>query len=95
MPHSNMRRDKATAQRTTPPNDGTLRVGCEKRRGGMVTLVYGLLPSEIPAVGAELRRRCATGGSAKEGIVSLQGDCRDAVLTYFAERKRRAKKMGG
>ncbi len=77
------------------PEDGVVRVGCERRRGGSVTLVYGLLAGELEAVAGDLKRRCGTGGTVKDGIVSLQGDKRDAVLDYLAERKRRAKRMGG
>jgi translation initiation factor 1 len=78
-----------------PPDDGTVRVGCEKRRGGFVTLVYGLAAAELAPVATELRRQCGTGGTAKDGIVALQGDKRDAVLAYFAARGRRVKRMGG
>ncbi len=96
LPLPEARRAKAGIKaRATPPDDGTLRVGCEKRRGGTLTLVYGLRPDEAGTIAADLRRRCATGGTAKGGIVSLQGDRRDAVVAYFAERKRRVKKMGG
>ena len=77
------------------PDDGVIRVGCERRRAGSSTLVYGLSAAELSAAGAELRRRCGTGGTAKNGIVELQGDHRDAVLAYFAERGRRGKRMGG
>jgi translation initiation factor 1 len=77
------------------PDDGVVRIGCERRRGGSVTLVHGLETRELEAVAAELKRRCGTGGTAKDGIVALQGDKRDAVLAYFAERKRRTKRMGG
>jgi len=94
-PVSRAPRPKRAAQQATPPADGIIRVGCEKRRGGTVTLVYGLAPNEVDAVAAELKRSCATGGTAKEGLVSLQGDRRDTVLAYFASRKRRAKRMGG
>lgn len=88
-------RVKPPAQKAAMPVDGIVRVGCEKRRGGTVTLVYGLAPGELATIAGELRRSCATGGTAKDGLVSLQGDRRDAVLSYFAARKRRAKRMGG
>ncbi len=78
-----------------PPNDGIVRVGCERRRAGSVTLVYGLTAGELETTGGELKRRCGTGGTAKNGILSLQGDRREVVLAYFAERKRPAKRMGG
>jgi translation initiation factor 1 len=77
------------------PDDGIVRVGCERRRGGSVTLVYGLSPAELEPLAAELKRRCGTGGTAKDGVISLQGDRRDAILAFFAERKRRTKRMGG
>jgi translation initiation factor 1 len=77
------------------PEDGIVRVGCERRRGGSVTLVYGLEGNELAAVAAELKRRCGTGGTVKDGIVTLQGDKRDAAIAFFTERKRRTKRMGG
>ncbi len=77
------------------PDDRIVRVGCERRRAGSVTLVYGLLPQEFNAVGKELRKRCGAGGTTKNGVVELQGDHRDAVVRYFAEQGRRAKRMGG
>ena len=88
-------RPKRQPPRAGPPDDGVVRVGCEKRRGGSVTLVYGLAASELVAVAGELKRRCGAGGTAKDGIVSLQGDKRDDVIAYFDARGRRTKRMGG
>ncbi|MDQ2908822.1 MAG: stress response translation initiation inhibitor YciH [Candidatus Eremiobacteraeota bacterium] len=88
-------RAKATPPKAAPPADGIVRVGCEKRRGGTVTLVYGLASRELESIATELKRRCATGGTAKDGVVSLQGDRRDAILAYFAAHARPAKRMGG
>ena len=81
--------------RHAPPDDGVVRVGCERRRGGSVTLVYGLEARELEAAAAELKKRCGTGGTAKNGFIELQGDRRDAALAYFAGQGRRVKKMGG
>ena len=77
------------------PNDGVLRVFREKRRASSVTIVNGLGANEIDATGKELRRRCGTGGTTKNGVVELQGDHRDAIIAYFTERNRRVKKAGG
>jgi len=81
--------------KNAPPDDGTIRVFREKRRASAVTLVHGLTPSEIDATGKELRRRCGTGGTTKNGIVELQGDHRDAIVAYFTAAGRRVKKAGG
>ena len=77
------------------PDDGVLRVAREKRRASAVTLVHGLLAEELEAAGKELRRLCGTGGTAKNGIVELQGDHRDKVVAYFEGRGRRVKRAGG
>ncbi len=77
------------------PEDGFVRVGCENRRGGKLTLVYGLLPDELESIAAALKRRCGVGGTVKDGVVSLQGDKRDVVIAYFNERDRKTKRMGG
>src|ERR1700722_8822365 len=89
-------RSKATPAAKNPvPDDGVIRVFREKRRASHVTLVHGLAPNEIDATGKELRRRCGTGGTTKNGVVELQGDHRDAVIAFFTERDRRVKKAGG
>jgi translation initiation factor 1 len=91
------RKSKATPtpSRNPVPDDGVVRVFREKRRASSVTLVHGLAPAELDAAGKELRRLCGTGGTAKNGVVELQGDHRDAVIAYFTERGKRAKKAGG
>jgi translation initiation factor 1 len=95
LPRFDRQKPKQKPAAAQPPDDGVVRVGCEKRRGGVVTLVYGLAPAELSPVATDLRRACGTGGTAKDGIVTLQGDKRDAVLAYFATRARRTKRMGG
>ncbi len=77
------------------PDDGVIRVSRERRRASSVTMIHGLAPREINAIGAELRKLCGTGGTAKNGIVELQGDHRDRVVAWFEEQKRRVKRAGG
>lgn len=89
------RRKAGPAPKNALPDDGVVRVLRENRRASHVTLVHGLAPNEIDAIGKELRRRCGTGGTTKNGVVELQGDHREAVVAYFTERKRRVKKAGG
>jgi translation initiation factor 1 len=95
LPKPERRSKKPLPRTASVPDDGIVRVGCERRRGGSVTLIYGLAAHELDALGQELRRRCGTGGSSKSGILELQGDHRDPVLAYFASQGRRAKRMGG
>jgi translation initiation factor 1 len=77
------------------PNDGVVRVAREKRRNSAVTVVHGLGAAELDALGKELKRLCGTGGTAKNGVVELQGDHCDKIVAYFEERGRRVKRAGG
>jgi translation initiation factor 1 len=77
------------------PDDGVVRVARERRRNSAVTLVHGLAAAELDAIGKDLRRVCGTGGTAKNGVVELQGDHRDKVVAYFEKAQRRVKRAGG
>jgi translation initiation factor 1 len=52
------------------------------RRGKAVTTVAGVpVPDEeLKALAGRLKKRCGVGGSAKAGVIELQGDHRDAVV---------------
>ena len=78
-----------------PPDDGVIRIGREKRRASSITIIYGLQASELNDVASTLRKLCGTGGTAKNGVVELQGDHRDRVVAWFTEQKRRVKRAGG
>jgi translation initiation factor 1 len=95
LPKPGARNKPVPTAKNPVPDDGVIRVFREKRRASHVTLVHGLVPDEIEATGKELRRRCGTGGTTKNGVVELQGDHRDAVIAFFTERDRRVKKAGG
>ena len=76
--------------------DGIVRVSRTSagRRGKTVTLVAGLPPSDVVAVGKELKRLCGSGGSVKEGVVEIQGDQRARVIAHL-EGRYRVKAAGG
>jgi translation initiation factor 1 len=77
------------------PDDGIIRVSRERRRASSVTMVHGLAERELNEVGGALRKLCGTGGTAKNGIVELQGDHRDRVVAWLEEQGRRVKRAGG
>jgi translation initiation factor 1 len=95
LPKSVPRRSPQPAGGTPPPDDGVVRVSRERRRNSAVTLVHGLSPAELDAVAKQLRRLCGTGGTAKNGVVELQGDHRDRVVIHFEQLGRRVKRAGG
>ena len=83
--------------RTKPamPDDGVIRVGRERRRASSITVIYGLESRELSDTASQLRKLCGTGGTAKNGVVELQGDHRDRVVAFFQEKGRRVKRAGG
>jgi translation initiation factor 1 len=52
------------------------------RRGKAVTTVSDvpLGDAGLRALAGRLKKRCGVGGSAKDGVIELQGDHRDAVV---------------
>ena len=79
--------------------DGIVRVRREVkgRRGKTVTAISGVpLPEdELRALAGDLKRRCGTGGSAKDGVIEIQGDHRDALVGFLRERGYTVKLAGG
>ena len=91
--------DPKTGRSPAPPvpNDGVIRVSRETsgRRGKTVTVVRGIPPRELDAVASDLKRQCGSGGSAKDGVVEIQGDHRPKVVTRLEAQGYRVKLAGG
>jgi translation initiation factor 1 len=52
------------------------------RRGKAVTTISNLPLDDagVRELAGRLKKRCGVGGSAKDGVIELQGDHRDAVM---------------
>ncbi len=87
-----------TPERAAPsvPNDGVVRVSRETggRRGKTVTVVRGIPPRDLTAVASDLKRLCGSGGSAKDGVVEIQGDHRPKVVARLEAQGYRVKLAG-
>ncbi len=82
-----------------PAGDGVVRVGRETkgRKGKGVTLITGVpLPiDELKKLTKELKQKCATGGTLKEGAIEIQGDHREALIEMLKARGWEVKRSGG
>ena len=82
-----------------PAGDGIVRVSREtKGRGGKaVTVVRGLDldASALAQLGKQLKAACGSGGTAKEGVIEVQGDHCAKVIELLKAQGRIVKRAGG
>jgi translation initiation factor 1 len=79
--------------------DGIIRVQREVkgRKGKAVTTVSGfqINAAKLKKLATDLKRRCGTGGSVKDGVIIIQGDHREILITELNNRGFKAKIGGG
>ena len=80
-----------------PAGDGVVRMRREVKRGKTVIAIHGVpLPGDaLRELAGDLKRRCGTGGSAKNGVIEIQGDHRDALREALEARGYRVVWSGG
>lgn len=90
-------RCKALAAR--PVGDGIVRVSRETkgRAGKGVTVVKGVLldAEALTALGKQLKALCGSGGTAKDGVIEVQGDHCDRVIEALKGKGFTVKRAGG
>ncbi len=67
------------------------------RGGKAVSVISGLpLPgAELDALATRLKKLCGAGGAVKNGIIEIQGDHRDRLVTELQRLGFQAKRSGG
>ncbi len=77
------------AAETLPKEKQKLRVKLDskQRAGKVVTLVEGFIGTadDLEALGKQLKTKCGAGGSAKEGLILIQGDYKDKVIAWLKD----------
>lgn len=93
---------KSAQSRPAPqeaPRDGVVRVRLETkgRKGKGVTVITGVPSSgdELTALATQLKRKCGTGGTVKDGTIEIQGDFCALVITELTQRGWTIKRAGG
>ncbi len=77
------------AEETLPKEEQRLRVRIEtKHRGGKIaTVVDGFVGSsdDLKDLGKEIKTKCGTGGSAKDGQIIIQGDYKQKIIQWLKD----------
>ena len=95
------RRASAAAAGAAPAGakDGVVRVGRQTQgRGGKgVTVITGLplAPADLEKLARELKQRCGSGGTVRDGTIEIQGEHRDTLVAELAKRGYSVKRSGG
>lgn len=82
-----------------PAGDGIVRVRRETkgRKGAGVTVITGLPldAAQLKELAGHLKKKCGCGGTIKEGVIEIQGDHRDLLVTELQGRGWTVKRAGG
>ena len=64
-----------------------VKLDTKQRAGKVVTLVDGFIgtPEDLETLGKQLKTKCGTGGSAKEGLIIIQGDYKEKIITWLKD----------
>lgn len=84
-----------------PPRkaDGIIRIQREKkgRKGKTVTVATGFSCAEndLKQMASQLKNRCGSGGSVKDGNIIIQGDHREVIFDELKKKGFKVKLSGG
>lgn len=74
---------------TLPKNKQKLRVKLDskQRAGKLVTLVEGFTGTDddLKTLGKDIKTKCGTGGSVKDGLIIIQGDYKEKIIGWLRD----------
>lgn len=95
-PHFEYGTDAQQVAETLPPVQQKLIVAIDRkgRAGKQVTVVNGFTGREedLEALGKLLKTKCGVGGAVKDGVILIQGDMRDRIVTVLTGLGYKAKR---
>jgi translation initiation factor 1 len=64
-----------------------IKLDSKQRAGKIVTLVEGFAGSndDLEALGKQLKTKCGTGGSVKDGLIIIQGDYKEKIINWLKD----------
>lgn len=96
---TDMGRIKESTRGPAVETDGIVRIRRETkgRKGKGVTTVsgVGLAGAELKTLAKQLKQKCSTGGTVKDGVIEIQGDHRETLKAELEKLGYSAKLAGG
>ena len=84
--------------RPARPDAGQVRVAraTQGRGGKVVSVITGLAlaDAELAALATELKQRCGSGGTVRDGVIEIQGEHRDTLVAELIRRGYAARRAG-
>ncbi len=83
----NYRPDETEAPAEVSPQAQKLRLRLEKRNGKPTTVIAGFVGPDaaLEALAKLLKTKAGTGGSAKDGLILIQGDVREKCIGWLKD----------
>jgi len=86
-------------KKSAPRGDGIVRIGRETkgRKGKGVTVITGVPLDEdgLLELAKQLKQKCGTGGTVKDGAIEIQGDQREQLVDMLTRQGYTVKTIGG
>ena len=87
------------SKKSQPQGDGIVRISRETkgRKGSGVSLISGLQldGAELKKLAKQLKQKCGSGGSIKNGVIEIQGDHRELLKAELEKQGHKVKLAGG
>ena len=86
-------------QKNSLPGDGQIRVSRQTkgRKGAGVSIISGIALDDaaLKKLAKQLKQKCGSGGTAKNGTIEIQGDHRQTLVDALIKLGYKAKLAGG
>lgn len=90
--------EESNEQETLAPAQQTLYIALDRLKGGKIaTIVENFIgtTNDLETLGKQLKNKCGSGGTVKDGIILIQGEHRDKVIGILQTMGYKTKKKGG
>lgn len=80
-----------------PPAETELKVRRETqgRKGAAVITIQGVAEADLKPLASLLKKKCGSGGAIKQGVIEIQGEKLEQVMTLLQASGYKTKKIGG